>query len=161
MAGPGMSVNRHGAMSYVGAQLPDMALFPHPHPLYRATAAQLAGVQLPTSSVQAQSSPTAGGSLSAHFTMPPWEVIKCSMTAQGKHVVELGCGCGLVGLCLAAHGAHVLLTDLPEPLVRASLTPLIDQCMKAQNAEKMQVSNLQSRQRPGPPRRSCRAKSGA
>lgn len=38
---------------------------------------------------------------------------------QGKHVVELGCGCGLVGLCFAARGAHVLLTDLPEPLVRA------------------------------------------
>lgn len=37
---------------------------------------------------------------------------------QGKHVIELGCGCGLVGLCLAAHGAHVLLTDLPQPLVR-------------------------------------------
>ena len=43
---------------------------------------------------------------------------------QGKHVIELGCGCGLVGLCLAAHGAHVLLTDLPEPLVRVP-QPLI------------------------------------
>ena len=37
-------------------------------------------------------------------------------------MIELGCGCGLVGLCFAACGAHVLLTDLPEPLVRALLT---------------------------------------
>jgi len=36
-------------------------------------------------------------------------------------VVELGCGCGLVGLCFAACGGHVLLTDLPEPLVRVSV----------------------------------------
>jgi hypothetical protein len=38
--------------------------------------------------------------------------------AQGVRVLELGCGCGLVGLCFAACGADVLLTDLPDPLVR-------------------------------------------
>ena len=37
-------------------------------------------------------------------------------------MIELGCGCGLVGLCFAARGAHVLLTDLPAPLVRALFT---------------------------------------
>jgi hypothetical protein len=37
--------------------------------------------------------------------------------AQGKYVVELGTGCGLVGLVLACLGAHVLLTDLPHVLV--------------------------------------------
>ena len=40
-------------------------------------------------------------------------------------MLELGCGCGLVGLCYAACGADVLLTDLPEPLVLPSMhTPL-------------------------------------
>ena len=32
-------------------------------------------------------------------------------------MVELGTGCGLVGLVLACLGAHVLLTDLPHVLV--------------------------------------------
>ncbi len=40
-------------------------------------------------------------------------------------MIELGCGCGLVGLCFAACGAHVLLTDLPEPLVRPFPPPVM------------------------------------
>lgn len=32
-------------------------------------------------------------------------------------MVELGAGCGLVGLVFACLGAHVLLTDLPHVLV--------------------------------------------
>ncbi len=37
---------------------------------------------------------------------------------KGRHVVELGSGCGLVGLLLATLGAHVALTDLPKTMVR-------------------------------------------
>ncbi|XP_057773371.1 uncharacterized protein LOC130992651 isoform X2 [Salvia miltiorrhiza] len=35
---------------------------------------------------------------------------------QGKNVVELGSGCGLVGCIAALLGAHVILTDLPDRL---------------------------------------------
>ena len=37
-----------------------------------------------------------------------------SMRLKGANVVELGCGCGLVGLVAALLGAHVLLTDRDE-----------------------------------------------
>ena len=36
-------------------------------------------------------------------------------------MIELGAGCGLVGLVFAALGARVLLTDLPNVLVRSEV----------------------------------------
>ena len=40
---------------------------------------------------------------------------------QGRQVLELGSGTGLPGMLAAAFGAHVIMTDLPEPLVIAAL----------------------------------------
>lgn len=36
---------------------------------------------------------------------------------RGRHVLELGAGTGLTGIAAAAMGAHVLLTDIGEPLL--------------------------------------------
>ena len=43
----------------------------------------------------------------------------------GRRVVEVGSGTGLLGLCVAACGGHVLLTDLP-PVVEGALRPNLD-----------------------------------
>ena len=38
-------------------------------------------------------------------------------------MIELGAGCGLVGLVFAALGSAVLLTDLPNVMVRSDVFP--------------------------------------
>lgn len=48
---------------------------------------------------------------------------KSVFAMQGKHIIELGAGCGLVGLVFAAHGANVLLTDLPNVMVSLVIVP--------------------------------------
>jgi len=45
---------------------------------------------------------------------------------RGSRVVELGSGTGISGLCLAAIGAHVLLTDLPS-ITHSILTTNVSQ----------------------------------
>lgn len=47
----------------------------------------------------------------------PLRAHPCHLLPQGKRVLELGCGCGLVGLVFASLGADVLLTDLPDTMV--------------------------------------------
>ena len=44
---------------------------------------------------------------------------------RGRRVVELGSGIGLLGLCLAAAGGHVLLTDVPS-VVENTLGPNVE-----------------------------------
>ena len=52
------------------------------------------------------------------------DVLKDSLgkDMQGKRVLELGSGTGLLGLAVAAYGGHVLITDL-ESIVVAMLNP--------------------------------------
>ena len=52
----------------------------------------------------------------------------------GKRVVELGSGIGLLGLALAAHGAHVLMTDV-RPVVEDILQLNIDNNNTSTTAE--------------------------
>ncbi len=36
------------------------------------------------------------------------------MTLTGLHVLDLGCGTGLVGIYLACLGAHTVMADVPS-----------------------------------------------
>mmetsp|Transcript_15044 Transcript_15044/g.18608 ORF Transcript_15044/g.18608 Transcript_15044/m.18608 type:complete len:243 (+) Transcript_15044:78-806(+) len=48
---------------------------------------------------------------------------------KGKNVVELGCGCGLIGILMSKLGANVVLTD------RADMMPLIRENIKRNSVE--------------------------
>eukprot|EP01111_Echinosteliopsis_oligospora_P016633 TRINITY_DN6987_c0_g1_i1.p1 TRINITY_DN6987_c0_g1~~TRINITY_DN6987_c0_g1_i1.p1 ORF type:complete len:136 (-),score=16.70 TRINITY_DN6987_c0_g1_i1:80-487(-) len=50
------------------------------------------------------------------FSLPPSDL-------QGKRIIEIGAGCGLVGIAAGMRGASVQITDLPEyvPLMESNI----------------------------------------
>ena len=68
---------------------------------------------------------------------------------RGRKVVELGSGIGLLGLCLAAAGGHVLLTDVPS-VVECTLGPNVEASGPPHHADPQQLGGWREARRVGP-----------
>jgi 2-polyprenyl-3-methyl-5-hydroxy-6-metoxy-1,4-benzoquinol methylase len=61
-----------------------------------------------------------------HTLLETHHSVVCASVTTGLRAVELGAGCGLVGIALAWLGAEVHLTDLYDQIVRSYARSLLE-----------------------------------